>query len=233
MPIEIRSEKEPQAAAQAGSIIGTAKKAATEWELQKAIMRSQQEFQQELRLRQVQLEAQARAREWELEKMEMVSRIDFQQKEQARQLEMQRNQVMYDTLKQQIDKGIVGPEDSNWPQIQNRLMYYQAKAQGADAPASLYSTPSSVMKPKVKEAEARKFLGNIFGQQEAGTMTLDEGLIQAQEQGYDISQFKDLIPNQETEGKVLDEETARQILNDAGGNKEVARQIARQRGYSL
>lgn len=208
MAIEIRSEKEPKAAGQAGSIIGTAQKAAAEWELQKAILRSQQEFQQELRLRQVQLEAQARAREWELEKMEMVSRIDFQQKEQARQLEMKRNQVMYDTLKQQIDKGIVGPEDSNWPQIQNRLLYYQAKAQGADAPATLYNTPSAVMKPQNLQKEARQFLVNTFGTIEAGSMEIKEGLLQAQEKGYDISPFKDLIAEETTNqyyiGQLLD-----------------------------
>jgi hypothetical protein len=41
------------------------------------------------------------------------------------------------------------------------------------------------------------------------------------------------IPTMPTAAMPLDETTARQILREAGGNKDLARQIARLRGYSL
>lgn len=230
MGIELRPKGEAKAAATAGTIIGQAQKAAEQWELQKAVMRSQQAFQQELRLRQVQLDAKARAMEWELEKMELASRLDFQQKERARQMEMSKYQTLADTLQKEIDKGTTEPTN---PQIQERLAFYKAKAAGVDAPASLYNVPSSQMKPKNIETEARKFLVNTYGTMEAGTMSLADGLLQAQKDGYDISKFKSLIPDQGVGDNILDEATARQILKEAGGNKELARQIARQRGYSL
>ena len=49
MGIEIRSTKEAEVAAKTGTMIGEAQRRAVEWEMQKATLRSQQEFQQELR----------------------------------------------------------------------------------------------------------------------------------------------------------------------------------------
>jgi hypothetical protein len=96
MPIEKRQPGEAKAAATAGKIIGEAEKAkrdqaialereqraaqlnaqkmAMEWESQKMLMRSQQEFGKEMR-----------AKEWEVEKMSIRSRLDFEQEEKNRQ----------------------------------------------------------------------------------------------------------------------------------------------------
>jgi hypothetical protein len=110
MGIEIRQPGEAKAAATAGTMIGRAERAkeerartereqeqatqmafqerarqvAMDWELQKMVLNSQQDFAQEQRLRQVELEKEARAREWEYEKMELASRIDFEQSEKER-----------------------------------------------------------------------------------------------------------------------------------------------------
>jgi len=100
MSITIRPTGEAQAAAQAGKQIGQAEaakrqqeiafqqqaqEAAKQWELQKMLLNSQQEFAHEQRMRQVQLEAEARAHEWEIQKMEIRSKMDFEQSEKERQ----------------------------------------------------------------------------------------------------------------------------------------------------
>ncbi len=65
-----------------------ARQAAMKWDLQKMQMRSQQEFEQELRTTQYGLDRFNRAKEWDIEKMELRSRMDFQQEEESRIREM-------------------------------------------------------------------------------------------------------------------------------------------------
>jgi len=104
--IEIRPSGEAKASAAAGTTIGKAKaretareearraqemsfrqqqaQAAREWELQKMLMNSQQDFAHEMRMKQADLEGEARSKEWEIEKMELHSKFDFEQDEKER-----------------------------------------------------------------------------------------------------------------------------------------------------
>jgi len=106
MAIEIRPTGEAAATAAAGRTIGKAKakeaqraeaqraqemafrqqqvQAAREWEMQKMLMNSQQDFAHEMRMRQADLDKEARAEEWQTEKMELASRLDFEQEEKER-----------------------------------------------------------------------------------------------------------------------------------------------------
>ncbi len=61
-----------------------ARQTAMKWDLQKMQLRSQQEFEQELRTTQYGLDRFNRAKEWDIEKMELRSRMDFQQEEEER-----------------------------------------------------------------------------------------------------------------------------------------------------
>lgn len=113
MAIEIRQQGEAGLYAQAGHAIGAAQKAEREqqiavqrenmlienaerrraeqvsrdWDLQKMVLNSQQDFAHQQRLHQADLEAEARSKEWEVQKMELRSQMDFQKEEQARQKE--------------------------------------------------------------------------------------------------------------------------------------------------
>jgi len=62
----------------------SARQVSLEWEQQKMLLNSQQDFAHQQRLTQARLDAEARAREWEVEKMELHSRMDFEQEEQDR-----------------------------------------------------------------------------------------------------------------------------------------------------
>lgn len=109
MSIELRQPGEASAVAAAGTAIGAGERAkeeraraeraeeqaaqtrahqvAQEWDLQKMVLNSQQDFAHEQRLQQAQLEGEARAQEWQVEKMEMASRLDFEAEERERQRE--------------------------------------------------------------------------------------------------------------------------------------------------
>jgi hypothetical protein len=100
MGIEIRSPDEAKVAAKTGAIIGKAQQRAMEWEMQKAEMRSQLDFQNELRLKQIDFERFARAKEWDLEKMQLRSQMDFQEEERER---LQKKQE-YQAIIKQIDE---------------------------------------------------------------------------------------------------------------------------------
>jgi len=78
-----RAERE-QARAQQIAAQQAARQAALDWERQKMLLNSQQDFAHEMRMRQAGLEAEARAREWQVEKMEIASRMDFEQEEKER-----------------------------------------------------------------------------------------------------------------------------------------------------
>lgn len=99
MPIELRPKDEAKLYAEAGKILGKAQatqkqqaidtallaqKAFQEWELEKMRLNSEQDFQHELNLRQVQYDREIRARQWQTEKMELASRLDFEQQEKER-----------------------------------------------------------------------------------------------------------------------------------------------------
>ena len=125
MGIEIRPSGESTAYAAAGQTIGKAERGkeerargerqtqqaqdlaarqradqmAMDWELQKMQMRSQLDFQQELRDKQYEYDKFNRAKEWEVEKMGLASRFDFEQEEKERL----RTNAMYDAAKETLE----------------------------------------------------------------------------------------------------------------------------------
>jgi hypothetical protein len=94
-----RAERE-QVRAQQAAAQQAARQAALEWEQQKMLINSQQDFAHEIRMRQADLDKEARAREWMTEKMEMASRLDFEQDEKERQ----RNNAEYAAGRDTLDK---------------------------------------------------------------------------------------------------------------------------------
>lgn len=78
-----RAERE-QARAQQVKAQQQARQAALEWEQQKMLLNSQQDFAHEMRLKQAGLDKEARAQEWQTEKMELASKFDFEQEEKER-----------------------------------------------------------------------------------------------------------------------------------------------------
>ena len=93
-----RTERE-QARAQQIAVQQSARQAALEWEQQKMLLNSQQDFAHEMRMRQAQLDKEARAEEWQTEKMELVSKFDFEQEEKERI----RRTATYNAGKESID----------------------------------------------------------------------------------------------------------------------------------
>lgn len=137
MSIVIRPKGEARAAAEAGKIIGKAEakrqqqqidaelasqKKAQEWELEKLALRSQQDFQHELRLRQINLEKEARAEEWEIEKMQRASLLDFEMEEKERLKKLEEITNSINAIQKEIDSGHTADDD---PTIKARLTNLQ------------------------------------------------------------------------------------------------------------
>jgi len=95
----VRAERE-QARADQMAAQQSARKVAMEWEQQKMMLNSQQDFAHEMRMRQAGLDAEARSREWEVEKMELHSKFDFEQDEKERL----RRKAEYTAGRDSIDK---------------------------------------------------------------------------------------------------------------------------------
>jgi len=142
MAITKRPVGEARAVATAGNIVGQAQRAeeeraraertraaqvAREWELQKMVLNSQQEFAHEQRLRQAELDGEARAKEWEVEKMEIKSRIDFEKEEKQRAKTMELFSAKAQKARESIEKGIVDKKDYQW-----QLDYYDYVADTGD-----------------------------------------------------------------------------------------------------
>lgn len=124
MGIEIRPKNEAQVYAKTGALIGQAQRRAQEWELEKAEARSQLDFQQELRLRQLDDERVIKAREWELEKMMIRSRLDFEAEEKER---LQKKQQFQAVMKQIDETDMLTPEKKELAKFQTAM-----KFQGVD-----------------------------------------------------------------------------------------------------
>ncbi len=87
-----------------------ARQTAMAWDLQKMQLRSQQEFEQELRTTQYGLDRFNRAKEWDIEKMELRSRMDFQQEEEERIRETGRIDADIRAVKKLKDTEFTGRE---------------------------------------------------------------------------------------------------------------------------
>jgi len=158
MSIELRPKGEAKAAATAGKMIGESEKAkreqaialekmqrasqlkaqqmAMDWESEKMLMRSQQEFGVEMR-----------AREWEAEKMAMASQLDFQADEKDRQERIDTQK----TILMALDKDTVHSEEAKAP--------YRAQAEMNLEIAKAGGTGSA---PLIREKEGDLF--SLLGQ---------------------------------------------------------------------
>ena len=121
-----------------------ARKMAQEWESQKMLLNSQQDFAHEQRLHQSDLEAEARAKEWEVQKMELRSQMDFQREEQERQQKLTRIDNALMTIDKEHDAGHF-PDEKQYQSLKN---YYEIQKSGIDAP------PIGLIQPP-KEAQEK------------------------------------------------------------------------------
>lgn len=135
MAIELRPSGEAQAVAKAGQVIGAGERAkeeragaereaarqqqlkaqqmAQEWEMQKMLYRSQQDFLHEQRITALDQEKFERAKKWDIDKMELASKIDFEQEEKQRQKEYEEFLNTRDYIKQKAQTGIDEKEIEN------------------------------------------------------------------------------------------------------------------------
>lgn len=259
MGIEIHQQGEAELYAKAGHAIGAAQKAEKEqalavqhenmlievaerrraeqasrdWEFQKMQLNSQQDFAHEQRLHQADLEGEARSKEWEVQKMELRSQADFQQEEQERQQKITRIKNAKLAIEREHDAGHF-PDERQYQVLKN---YYEIQESGVDAPPVGLIEPSQV-KPQTIENYRNQLLAITGDAYKALDITSLENTVKGM--GIDPSK---LLQNSTTSvtnpvstpvsGQTLDANTARQILIEAGGDKEKARQIARQKGYSF
>lgn len=141
MGIEIRQPGEAKLAVMEGTAIGQAERAkeeraradraaeqaaqdrarqvAQEWDLQKMMLNSQQDFAHQQRLHQADLEAEARSKEWEVQKLELRSQMDFQKKEQARQKEYDEFLATDKYINDKVASGEWTPERAEGPLFMN------------------------------------------------------------------------------------------------------------------
>lgn len=98
-----------------------AQQAAMAWDLQKMQLRSQQEFEQELRTTQYGLDRFNRAKEWDIEKMELRSRMDFEQEEQERVREMGRTDAKITALKKAEEDGLFTGKEFEFEDMMSKL----------------------------------------------------------------------------------------------------------------
>jgi hypothetical protein len=166
MPIEIRQTGEVEAAAAAGIAIGQAERAkeeraraereaeqaaqaraqqvAREWDLQKMMLNSQQDFAHEQRLQQTRLDAEARSEEWQVEKMEMASRLDFEAEERERQREYGEFLNTDKYIRDKVTSGEWSEEKAEGPFFMNA--YQHSKLDKPEIAERLGGSPEYVQK---------------------------------------------------------------------------------------
>lgn len=280
MAIEIRPSGEPVAIAQAGLAIGQAEREkeeraraeraaeqasqdrarqmAMEWDAQKMLLNSQQDFAHEQRLHQTDLEAEARAKEWEVQKMVLRSQMDFQQEEQARQKEYDEFLTTEKYIRDKVTSGELPPEKAedlyfmnayqhsklDKPEVVARLggsTEYVQKIQGVGAEKGIF-TPSNIQKGLGVIATGAPTspmgipLPTLSKREEYETFATQEWgpnwrvLVPEAEQA--INQ-KFGVPVIKPGTRELDENSMAQFIIGAGGNIEQAKKLARQSGYKV
>ena len=173
MGIELRQPGEAAATAQAGQIIGkgerakedraraereqaqaaqdNARQVAMQWELQKMVLNSQQDFAHEQRLRQAQLEGEARAKEWEVDKMEIRSRIDFEAEEKERRRVMDEAVVGLKAIDKYVKSGKGTEED-----VQQLRLGYEIQKETGKMPSSSLLQSGRPTKPMSSSEQMRE-----------------------------------------------------------------------------
>jgi len=268
MAISYRPTGEAQAAAQAGKTIGqgqarqkaaeqsqrmTEIQMAKDWEMQKMLLNSQQDFAHEMRLRQAELDKEARAMEWETEKMEIVSRLDFEQDEKERLRYKAEYKAGRDALNKNKDnmgnaeyakaeyelnklyagKGI--PEADSGLGFDTRqdtddsftnLPYYYQGATPEKIAELNEAKRQSVIDPESNITSLPWFLSpQYISDPRAREERKTRGIILSNEEVQNISEQYTMKP--------LDAITAEEIYDESDGDIDKARKIAKERGYRL
>ena len=126
-----------------------AQQVAMDWELQKMQMRSQQEFEQELRDKQREFDKFNRAKDWDLEKLELRSHIDFEMEEKERTEKIGRAQAKHDQVNKHITEGLIPPREKDW-KTDNMLWKLEQEI-------NEIKNPSNLPDPQTREfAESRE-----------------------------------------------------------------------------
>jgi len=149
-----RAERQQAQAAQ-----DQARQLAIQWEQQKMLLNSQQDFAHEQRMRQAGLEAEARAREWDVEKMEIRSRIDFEAEEKDRRRVMDEAVVGLKAIDKYVKEGKGTEADVQ----ELRLGYEIQKETGKMPSTSLLQSKINkpmTLKQRAEELEAAEVLGS-------------------------------------------------------------------------
>jgi len=227
--------------------------AAKDWERQKMLMNSQQDFAHEMRLRQAELDREARAMEWETEKMEIVSRLDFEQDEKERLRYKAEYKAGRDTLNKNKDnmgdteyakaeyelnklyagKGI--PEADSGLGFDTRqdtddsftnLPYYYQGATPEKIAELNEAKRQSVIDPESNITSLPWFLSpQYISDPRAREERKTRGIILSNEEVQNISEQYTMKP--------LDAITAEEIYDESDGDIDKARKIAKERGYRL
>jgi len=168
MAITKRPVGEARAVSAAGNIVGQAQRAeeeraraeraraaqvAREWELQKMVLNSQQEFAHEQRLRQAELDKEARAKEWETEKMEIKSKIDFEWEEKERMRTKEQGAADEKGILEALKKKLITDEQAAVPLAQARYRKYTGDTGGG---ASAFRPPVNRFGTLSTEEEAKR-----------------------------------------------------------------------------
>jgi hypothetical protein len=164
---------------------------ALEWELEKAQLRSQQDFEQELRDRQFEYDKINAAREWHIQKMQLTSQMDFQREETERQTKL-------GILDAQIEKWKKALQDSkvNLNSTDERIKYEntlshlqrQRRAVEAGVPAE----PRPLKETHTPLGRERRELTNVLGREMADLMDINELREEATKLGYNPDVIDDL-----------------------------------------
>lgn len=206
MAIRIRPAGMTAAYGQLGKLAGEARASQQKAErIQRQVEALQQiKWQRERMLldHQWDVEAYNRAKQWDIEKMEIASRMDFQREEQDRQQKMAEMKAKEKAI---MESDILSDEEK-------KLWLTQLRT---DLPVATSSQTRPVSPSQQwRDYKASLMLKGLGGSQEPLTRTPQPTT----------------IPSVSTP-KQLDLATARMLIREAGGDKNKAKELARQRGY--
>lgn len=111
-----------------------------------------------------------------------------------------------------------------------RIRQAEIKARGADVKLQLQNVKD---KRQRVESDRKEKLKTIESFEKEGKKAPPENYEVLKQLDAQLKIYDDVISDISGEGKKLDREAAAQILKEAGGDKDKAREIAKQRGYSL
>ena len=230
---------------------------------QKAAQEDAQKYQQAVRQQDLMIDLQMRERAklWEIEKMELASRMDFQRKETERQRKLTNIDNKLSQLEKEKESGKFSSNDPAYQKAINywesQKMFVETGIKSPTTTGREFGIQPYWMAGKEAPVGTpeRQLYDAKLGQQISGVRTgtipyyldpswlkanrgIAQQVLEAHEVFLNESEIDALInqpnvPTTQPGTKTLDAETARAILMSVGGDKERAREIARQSGYSF